>query len=165
VTSGDSDTANPPAGADDLPALAVSRPHDALLAARSVLASRPDAHDASFAYQAIGIVLRDHGNLPAAIAELRKAVRLARSSGRPEREADVLATLGGTLAWNGRSQQGLAILDQAVRASHGGLAGRVLMRRAHILWNMGRLHDAYQTWAVPCRTFAGPVTPCGKRGR
>ena len=71
-------------------------------------------------------------------------MRLARSSGRPEREADVLATLGGTLAWNGRSQQGLAILDQAVRASHGGLAGRVLMRRAHILWNMGRLHDAYQ---------------------
>ena len=60
-------------------------------------------------------------------------MRLARASGRPEREVDVQATLGTALAWTGRSQQGLALLDRAVEASHGGLAGRMLMRRATIL--------------------------------
>ena len=57
-------------------------------------------------------------------------MRLARASGRPEREVDVQATLGSALAWTGRSQQGLALLDRAVAASRGDLTGRVLMRRA-----------------------------------
>jgi tetratricopeptide (TPR) repeat protein len=65
-------------------------------------------------------------------------------SGRPDREVDVQATLGGALALKGRSQQGLAVLDRAVQASRGGMAGRVLMRRAAILWHVGRFHEAYQ---------------------
>src|ERR1700704_2952179 len=113
--------------------LALSRPQDAVLAARSVLAGRPSAYDASLAHHAIGIVLRDHGDLPGAIIELRKGATLARASGRPEREVDVQATLGVALAWTGRSQQGLAVLDQAVATSRGGPAGRVLMRRASVL--------------------------------
>jgi CHAT domain-containing protein len=144
MAGGDPDTENVPSDPAELLPLAVSRPQDALLAARSVLVGGPSAYDASLAHQAIGIVLRDHGDVPEAIAELRKGVRLARTSGRPEREADVQATLGAALAWNGRSQQGLAILDKAVRASRGGLAGRVLMRRAHVFWEMGRFHEAYQ---------------------
>ena len=144
MTSGDLDPGNLPSGTAQLLPLAVSRPQDALLAARSVLARRPSANDASLAHQAIGIVLRDHGDLPAAIAELRKGVRLARSSGEPEREADVQATLGVTLAWMGRSQQGLTVLDQAVAAAHGDLAGRVLMRRALVLWDLGRFREAHE---------------------
>ena len=124
--------------------LAVSRPQDALVAARSVLAGRPSAYDASLAHQAIGIVLRDRGNLPGAIAELKKGMRLARASGQPEREVDVQATLGATLAWTGRSRQGLAILDRAVAASRGDLTGRVLMRRASVFVDLGRYHDAQQ---------------------
>src|SRR5690349_8033823 len=107
VTPGDSDTAQ-------LLLLAVSRPQDALLAARTVLAGQPDAYDASLAHHAIGIVLRDRGDLPAAIAELKKGIGLARASGRPEREVDMQATLGAALAWAGRSQRGLALLNQAV---------------------------------------------------
>jgi tetratricopeptide (TPR) repeat protein len=122
----------------------VSRPQDALLAARTVLAGQPSSYDASLAHHAIGIVLRDHGNLPGAITELRKAVRLARASGRLEREVDVQATLGLALAWTGRSQQGLAILDRAVESSRGDMAGRVLMRRASVLRDLGRFHDALQ---------------------
>ena len=122
----------------------MSRPRDALLAARSVLAGQPSAYDASLAHHAIGIVLRDRGDLRGAVAELRTGVRLARASGQPDREADVQATLGATLAWTGRSRQGLAILDRAVEASHGGLAGRVLMRRASILRYLGRFHEAHQ---------------------
>ncbi len=124
--------------------LALSRPQDALLAARSVLAGRPSAYDASLAHHAIGIVLRDRGNLPGAIAELRKGLRLARASGRPEREVDVQATLGAALAWTGRSQQGLALLNRAVAASRGDLTGRVLMRRASVLRDLGRFHEAHQ---------------------
>ena len=144
MTSGDLGPENLPSDPAGLLPLALSRPHDALLGARSVLAGRPSAYDASLAHQAIGIVLRDHGDLLAAIAELRKGVRLARAAGRPEREADVQATLGVTLAWAGRSKQGLAVLDQAVAAAHGDLAGSVLMRRAPVLWDLGRFREAHE---------------------
>jgi tetratricopeptide (TPR) repeat protein len=115
-----------------------------LLAARSVLAGKPSSYDASLAHQTIGIVLRDHGDLPGAIAELRRGVRRARASGRLEREVDVQATLGVALAWAGRSQQGLAVLNRAVEVSRGDLAGRVLMRRASVLAALGRFHEAHQ---------------------
>jgi tetratricopeptide (TPR) repeat protein len=144
MTSGDAATEDFPSDPAQLLPLALSRPRDALLAARSVLASGPSAYDASLAHHAIGIVLRDHGDLPGAIAELRRGARLARTSGRPEREVDVQATLGVTLAWRGRSRRGLAVLDRAVEASRGGLAGRVLMRRASVLRDMGRFHEAHE---------------------
>ena len=144
MTPGDPDTKELPRDPAGLLPLALSRPRDAVLAARSVLAGRPGAHDASLAHHAIGIVLRDHGDLPGAIAELRRGARLARASGRPEREVDVQATLGATLAWTGRSQQGLAVLDRAVDASRGGAAGRVLMRRANVLMHMGRFREAHE---------------------
>jgi tetratricopeptide (TPR) repeat protein len=153
VKPGDPDTdSGPPDPAQLLP-LALSRPQDALSAARSLLAGRPSAYDASLALQAIGIVLRDRGDLPEAIAELRKGVRLARASGRPEREADVQATLGVALAWAGRSRQGLAVLDQALAAAHGDLAGQVLMRRASSLWDLGRFHEAHQDLSRALRYF------------
>ena len=128
-----------PSDPADLLPLAVSRPQEALLAARSLLAGQPGAYDASLAHHAIGIVLRDRGDLPGAIAELRKAMGLARASGRPEREVDVQASLGMALAWTGRSQQGLALLDRAVEASRGGMTGRVLVRRADVLYGHGPL--------------------------
>ena len=109
-----------------------------------MLARQPSAYDASLAHHAIGIVLRDRGKLPEAIAELKQGMRLARASGRPEREVDVQATLGAALAWTGRSQQGLALLNQAVAASRGDLTGRVLMRRASVLLDLGRFHEAHQ---------------------
>jgi tetratricopeptide (TPR) repeat protein len=109
-----------------------------------VLAGQPSTYDASLAHHVIGIVLRDRGDLPRAIAELRKGLRLARASGRTEREVDVQATLGAALAWTGRSQQGLTLLNRAVTASRGSMAGRVLMRRANVLWGMGRFREAHQ---------------------
>ena len=82
--------------------------------------------------------------MPPAWKKLRKGLRLARASGRAEREVDVQATLGLALAWTGRSQQGLAVLDQAVESSRGDMAGRVLMRRASVLRELGRFYDALQ---------------------
>jgi tetratricopeptide (TPR) repeat protein len=144
MTAGDPDTENLPLDAAGLLPLALSRPHDALLGARSVLAGQPSACDASLAHQAIGVVLRDHGDIPGAIAQLRTGAKLARASGRPGRAADVQATLGVTLALAGHSRQGLALLDRAVEVSRGGLAGRVLMRRAAVLADVGRFREAHQ---------------------
>jgi tetratricopeptide (TPR) repeat protein len=133
---------NLPSDPERLLPLAVSRPQDAMAAARSLLGGRPSAYEASLARHAIGIVLRDHGDLPGAIAELRKAIRLARMSGSQDREVDAQATLGIALAWAGRSQQGLAELDRGVEASRGATTGRVLMRRALVLRDLGRFGDA-----------------------
>ena len=98
-------------GADDLLQLAVSRPHDALIAARGVLAARPGPFEASVAHQAAGIVLRDTGDVHAGVGELRRALRLARLARSPEREADVLASLGAALVHAGRTTAGLAAFD------------------------------------------------------
>jgi CHAT domain-containing protein len=142
MTSGDLEPGNLLSDPAQLLTLALSRPHEAVLAARSVIAGRPTPYDASLAHHAIGIVQRDDGDLAGAIAELRKGLKLARASGQPRREVDVQATLGVTLAWAGHSQRGLAVLDQAVSVSRGADAGRVLMRRASVLRDLGRFDEA-----------------------
>ncbi|MEU4192015.1 CHAT domain-containing protein [Kribbella sp. NPDC026611] len=129
-------------GAEFLLPLALSRPHDAIASARSLLSENPAPAEASIAHQAWGIGLRQLGDIPAAVRELQTSVRLAEECGRPEREADVLATLGATLGRAGRSREGLASLDRAVDLSRGALTGRVLLRRADVLLVLGRHHEA-----------------------
>src|SRR6516162_10851008 len=113
----------------DLLPLALSRPNEALDRARKVLADDPGLLDASIARQTIGIVLREYGDIDAAIGELRIARRLARRAGSTSREADVLATLGLTLVFAGRTRSGRNTLDAAVRQSTGNLRARAMLRR------------------------------------
>src|SRR5882724_1038942 len=94
-------------------------PRAALAAARSLLASGPGPRDASIAHQAAAIVLRDFGDVGAAIREFRLAARLARAAADPEREADVLTSLGTALVMAGRTAAGLAALDAAAASVHG----------------------------------------------
>src|SRR6266571_8770269 len=101
----------------DLLPLALSRPNEALERARMVLAGDPGPIAASVARQTIGIVLREYGDIDAAIGELRIARRLARRAGSADREADVLATLGVALVFAGRTVSGRNTLDAAVRQS------------------------------------------------
>ncbi|WP_283133322.1 CHAT domain-containing protein [Rhizohabitans arisaemae] len=122
----------------------MSRPRDALLRARALLAQRPGPLDASYAHQAAGIVLRDFGDVEAAIRELRTAARLARAADSRDREADVLATLGIALIQAGRTPSGLAVLDRSVGQAGAGLLGRVLMRRGGALWVLGRYRQAQE---------------------
>ena len=126
----------------DLLALTSSRPTDALAGARAVLAAAPTPLHASVAHQAIGVVLRDHGDVSKALGELRHALRFARRSGSADRETDVLATLGIALIHAGRSEPGLATLDRAVGRSAGLTAARVRFRRAGALWILGRHGEA-----------------------
>src|SRR5256714_6168260 len=121
----------------DLLPLALSRPHEAWARARLVLKGRPGPYEASVAHQAAGIVLRDAGDVNAGVRELRGALRLARRTGAAEREADVLGSLGGAFVYAGRTADGIAAFDRAVKLSSGILLGRVLHRRGVTLWTLG----------------------------
>ncbi|HEX5297036.1 MAG TPA: CHAT domain-containing protein [Streptosporangiaceae bacterium] len=142
--SEDGGSAPDTAEASYLLVLTHSRPAEALSRARALLLRRPPlpALEASMACQAIGIALRDLGHLEDGLAELRRALRLARASGQPQRQADVRASLGLTMALGGSTSRGLAHLDRAVLAARGVLAGRVLMRRADVLAIVGRREEA-----------------------
>ena len=122
---------------EDLTTLALSRPSDALTRARAVLAGRPGPHEASVAHQAAAIVLREFGDVKAAVREFHLALRLARRSGLPDREAEVLASLAVALVYSGRTRPGLAAFEAALQRSSGVLAARVLVRRAIVLVNLG----------------------------
>ena len=124
----------------DLPALALSRPREALARATELTSQTADATALSYARQAAGIVLRDSGRVADSLRELRAALRSAHASGNPDRLADVRATLGGSLVVAGRTKVGLAELDTAVLESSGSMLARVLMRRATVYLVLGR-HD------------------------
>jgi tetratricopeptide (TPR) repeat protein len=128
----------------DLLPLALSRPNEALQRARTVLARDPELIAASVARQAIGLVLREYGDIDAAVEELRIARRLARRSGSTGREADVLGTLGIALVFAGRSVSGRNALDAAVRQSTGHLRSRMLVRRGYALLVLGRHREALE---------------------
>ena len=131
-------------GPVDLLPLALSRPNEALERARTVLAGDPGPIAASVARQAIGTVLREYGDIEAAIGELRIARRLARRAGSASREADVLGTLGVALIFAGRTVAGRNALDAAVRQSTGHLHGRMLFRRGAALLILGRHREALE---------------------
>ncbi|GHJ43438.1 hypothetical protein Cs7R123_07800 [Catellatospora sp. TT07R-123] len=118
------------------------RPRQAVAGAQALLAARPTPYDASIARQAIGIVWRDFGDITAAVDQLTRARRLAARSGSPDREADVLATLGIALIQAGRSAAGVRALNRAVALATGPTAARVLFRRAGALRILGRHREA-----------------------
>jgi tetratricopeptide (TPR) repeat protein len=108
-----------------------------------VLARRPGPREASIAHQAAAIVLRDFGDVRAAIREFRLAARLARAAADPDREADVLTSLGTALVMAGRTQAGLAALDDAMATVTSGTElGRILVRRGGSLHIAGRYEQA-----------------------
>src|SRR2546430_847977 len=114
--------------AEELISLTGVSPREALAAARPLLATGPGPRDASIAHQAAAIVLRDFGDVRAAIREFRLAARLARAAAEPDREADVLTSLGTALVMSGRTGAGLVALDQALaRVASGAARGRVLL--------------------------------------
>ena len=102
--------------------------------AREILAGDPSPYEASLAHQAIGILLREWGDLDAATRELHTALRLARAARSASRQADVLATLGVALIYQGKSGQGLAAFESSLSLAAGKAAGQVLVRRGIALW-------------------------------
>jgi CHAT domain-containing protein/tetratricopeptide (TPR) repeat protein len=127
---------------DELLALALSRPSEALAAAREMLTRHPSASQAAVAHQAAGVVLRHYGDIAEAIEELKNARRLARTAGDLDRETDILASLGVAQLLAGQTRRGLSVLEAALARSRGVPAGRILIRRAYALWVLGRHAEA-----------------------
>ena len=124
-------------------ALALSQPLEARATAVGLLDAHPrDLRLVSYARQAIGIVLRDAGDPHGAIVELRAAARAARRTGDSDRRGDVLATLGVAQAQANQTRAALATFDAALHLTRGLTRARVLLRRAHVLIPIGRVHEA-----------------------
>jgi tetratricopeptide (TPR) repeat protein len=135
-------TVQRPTGVAGLLVLAASRPQEGLTRARAVLAGRPGPLDASIAHHAAGFVLREFGDLHAAIRELRAALRAARRAGSADREADVLAALGVALVYAGQTRAGLTAFAQAAGLARGPGIARIQHRRGVALWTLGRYPEA-----------------------
>jgi len=144
---------------DKLLALALSRPPEALAAAREVLAQHPPAAQAAVAHQAAGVVFRDFGDIGKAIEEFKNARRFARKAGDLDRESDIAASLGAALVLAGQARRGLSVLDSLLERSHGVPAGRILIRRAGVSYLLGRNAEAMRDAqaAVDLLTDAGDL--------
>ncbi|WP_329474133.1 CHAT domain-containing tetratricopeptide repeat protein [Streptomyces sp. NBC_01723] len=119
-------------------------PNEALARAEELLAADPSPLHASVAHQVIGIWQRDFGDTRLALAHLRRARDLASRADSPEREADVLATLGVALVHSGRTREGLAAFERGVARGTGHTRARVLFRRAYVWWVLGRHGEALE---------------------
>lgn len=126
----------------DLLDLALDQPAEARARAETILEQDPTPLEASYAGQALGIVLRDSGRTDEATAVLRDALGSAIASGDLDRVRDVRATLGVALVLSGHSSSGLRELDGAVAGAKGDLGARIAMRKAGVLAMMGRDSEA-----------------------
>lgn len=126
----------------DLLDLAIDDPDRGRREAERVIAGDADPRNRSYAHQCLGIVLRDEGRTDEALVELKAGLRAARLSGSPDRERDVRATLGGTLAYAGRTRAALRELDRALDGASGEVGATILMRKAGVLGLLGRTDAA-----------------------
>ncbi|MEV7284781.1 CHAT domain-containing protein [Streptomyces sp. NPDC093252] len=119
-------------------------PNDALARARRVLDGAAPPLHASVAHQVIGIWQRDFGDTKLALHHLRRARDYAVRADSPEREADVLGTLGVALIHAGQTRQGQAALERGVARGSGHTRARVLFRRAYAGWVLGHHRSALE---------------------
>lgn len=88
-------------------------------------------------------MLREAGDLPASLRHLRTALRHAEHCD-DERISDVLATLGGTLQYAGRTAESMRVFERADPLTPGHRRPRLLLRRAHALYALGRYAEALE---------------------
>lgn len=122
--------------------LAIEDPEEASRRAREVLSAAPDHRARSFAHHCLGIVHRDQGLIDDALRELRTGIRLARTSGDPDRVRDVKATYGTTLVLAGRPREGVRVMAEASSGARGELGAKVLMRHGAVLAVLGRYAES-----------------------
>jgi tetratricopeptide (TPR) repeat protein len=137
---------------EDLPVLALSRPTDIARVANRVLATTRGPYTRSYAAHALGVATREMGDVAQAVRYLRAALAAAASCGG-EREADVQATLGATLAYAGRSGEALRHMDAALSKVSGVTAAKVRVRRGVLLQILGRTDEAIEEHRRAARTL------------
>jgi tetratricopeptide (TPR) repeat protein len=131
--------------AEEAVELALARPERARELALAVISGTHAARDdraASTAHRALGEVATGLEDLPAAAEHLRSALRYARQARDDRREAEARMSLGQVLVLQGRGAAALREVDRAAAVLTGRDAGRLLNRRAAILYHLGRLDEA-----------------------
>ena len=126
-------------------------PRQALAEADAIVAVAAHEHDAvaaSRAHRAAGLALRELGDLPAAEARLRTAVRRAAAAGAAEAAGEARMSLAFILLDRGRLGAAMAQADRAAAAVTGLAAVRVACQRALILQRTGRLDSALEEYAA-----------------
>ena len=119
-----------------------SHPAQAAERAGNLLRQRPDDVLGSVAWQTLGIVSRDDGDVKAALHHLQQALRRARRSGDQQRMADVLATLAATHVMAGSTRRGLSLIEEASSLARGRTLASVQMRHAYLLQSLGHHGEA-----------------------
>lgn len=127
---------------EELLALALENPDEAVLQAEQVLATRADPWARSFANQCLGIVYRDRGLTEESVRRLRDALSDAAAAHSPDRRRDVRATYAGALAYAGRTAAALHQFARALDGANGELEATIRMRKAGVLALIGRHADA-----------------------
>ena len=126
-------------------------PQEALAIAERVLtrttADGPTV-ERSTAQRAIGLALRELHDLPAAVRQLRRAVRTAERAGSPQTAALARMSLGYVLAGSGRNVAALNAVTAALQQLTGLDAGRARMQRGVVLHYCGRYEEAARDYAA-----------------
>ncbi|MDG4764187.1 CHAT domain-containing tetratricopeptide repeat protein [Solwaraspora sp. WMMD406] len=120
-------------------------PHEAIAVARQVIADPSRPGDRSTAERAIGLALRELGDLPGALRHLRRAVRAADD---PRLRALAQMSLGYVLASAGRTRAALRSVTSALPQLTGADAGRARMQRGVVLHYRGRFDEAVRDYDV-----------------
>jgi CHAT domain-containing protein/tetratricopeptide (TPR) repeat protein len=126
-----------PSVAEELLALAMSRPIEARARALGVLDGATSAEDRAVAMQALGIVAREQGELSRAIRHFRMGLSESEQADLPARRADLQASLAHALVLAGRRSQALDLFTQALSGVRGVDAARILVRRSAAFKELG----------------------------
>ena len=139
IAPGGSGAADP---LDHLLSMAMSEPHQALRLAEAALARGLDPRAAAIAWHTAGIVHRDAGRFDEASRAFRMAERCAREAGDDARVTEVTASHGVALALAGRPRAALRRLASAADSADAARRPRVLVLRAHVLIEHGKVAEA-----------------------
>ena len=139
IAPGGSGAADP---LDHLLSMAMSEPHQALRLAEAALARGLDPRAAAIAWHTAGIVHRDAGRFDEASRAFRMAERCAREAGDDARVTEVTASNGVALALAGHPRAALRRLASAADSADAARRPRVLVLRAHVLIEHGKVAEA-----------------------
>lgn len=127
--------------------------------AEALLRARPGVEAEVIGLRALGLAVRELGDLDGARLHLRTAIGAADAAGLAERAGQARLTLVGVLADLGRLDEALEVADQAGAVLRGPDAARLLGHRALLLSRTGRFAEAVQAGDQAVRRLRATEDP------
>ena len=120
---------------------------------RLILRQADDDEVEAVARRALGLALRELGQLAQARVELERSLAAARRSGLAERRGEALSSLALVLAYSGDARGALRSTRAASRLLRGGAAARNRMQSGLILHKLGREDEALAEYRLALGGF------------